>query len=317
MPVGQYWSVSTQGGNWAVPKLSEHLRHVAQPEFRFRQFTNIREELGKKAGDTWYFDKAGNVATQGGTLVETDTIPETQFVTNQGTGSVTEYGNSVPFTFKLNQLGQFQLEPTVEKKLKDDQVKVLESACAAEYVKTELIAVCSATNGVAFTTNGTATASATSNLTAFNVRAIVDYMRKKLIPFYDSRSYVCIASITAMSGMHADTATGGWVDISKYSPQYAKALFDGEVGNFYRTRFVEETGYLSNTIGSSSLYGQAVFIGGDAVEECVVVPEEIRVKIPSDYGRSLGLAWYGLMGFKIIWDFDTDGEQHIVYVTSA
>ena len=89
---GQVYVTSTLGGNWSQPYLSDRLRHIAQPMFRFRQFTDVKEAIGKNRGDTWYFDKAGNVATQGGTLVETSTIPETQFVTNQGTGSITEYG---------------------------------------------------------------------------------------------------------------------------------------------------------------------------------------------------------------------------------
>ena len=91
----QLYSVSTLGGNWAVPRLTEELRHVAQPSFRLRQFIDAREAQGRGRGDTFYFDKAGNVETQGGTLVETSTVPETQFVTNQGTCVVTEYGNSI------------------------------------------------------------------------------------------------------------------------------------------------------------------------------------------------------------------------------
>jgi N4-gp56 family major capsid protein len=184
-------------------------------------------------------------------------------------------------------------------------------------VKTDYIAVCSATNSVVFTTNGTATATATANLTAANVRSVVDYMKKKLIPKYDGRNYVCIASVASLSGMHSDTGAGGWVDVSKYTANFAQNIFNGEVGNYYMTRFVEETGYLSNTIGSGSVYGQSLFFGSDIVYEAVAVPEEIRVKIPQDFGRDQGLAWYALLGFKLVWSYPTDGEQHIVYVTSA
>jgi N4-gp56 family major capsid protein len=257
-----------------------------------------------------------NVATQGGTLVETNTIPETNFITNQGTGQIFEYGNSIPFTQKLMNLAQFQLEPVTEQKLRDDMVKVLESACMGQYVLTDFIAVCSATNSVVITTNGTASATASANLTAANTRSIVDFMKKKLIPKYDGRNYVCIASVAALSGMHSDTGTGGWVDVSKYTVQFSTNIFNGEVGNYYMTRFVEETGYLSNTVGSGSVQGQALFFGSDIVYEAVAVPEEIRVKIPTDFGRDQGLAWYALLGFKIVWSFSTDSEQHIVYVTS-
>lgn len=100
-------------------------------------------------------------------------------------------------------------------KLRDDQVKVLESAAGTQFVATQFIAVASATNSVIFTTNGTATATATADLTLANVRSVVDFMLKKFIPMYDGQNYVCVASVSALSGLHADTGTGGWQDINK------------------------------------------------------------------------------------------------------
>lgn len=314
---GQVYSVSSLGGVMSQPYLSQKLRSKSQPLFRFRQFVDAKEAIGKNRGDTFLFDKTQNVQTQGGVLIETNTIPETQFVTNQGTCVITEFGNAVPFTQKLENMAQFQIEPLTEQKLRDDMVKVLESAAGAQYVATEFIAVQSATNSVVITTNGTATATASANLTAANTRSIVDFMAKNLVPKYDGRNYVCIAGVTALSGMYSDTAAGGWVDVSKYTVTFAPNIFAGEVGNYYHTRFVEETGYLSNSIGVSSLQGQAIFFGNDQVYEAVAVPEEIRVKIPQDYGRDMGLAWYALLGFKTVWNFTVDGEQHIVFVTSA
>jgi hypothetical protein len=82
------------------------------------------------------------------------------------------------------------------------------------------------------------------------------------------------------------------VDVSKYQVEFAKNIFNGEIGKYYNVRFVEETGYLSNTIGSGSVYGQAIFFGADAVYEAVAIPEELRVKVSVDYGRDQGLAWY-------------------------
>ena len=40
--------------------------------------------------------------------------------------------------------------------------------------------------------------------------------------------------------------------------------------------------------------------GEDTVMEGVVVPEEIRAKIPTDYGRSKGVAYYALMGWGLV-----------------
>lgn len=243
---------------------------------------------------------------------------QTNFSVGQGTGVVVEYANSVPYTGKLEALGQIMIEPAVEQSLRDDMVKALESAAGAQYVATEFIAVAVGTSSVAITTNGTATATATADITGFNTRAIVDFMKKKLIPKYDGQSYICIASTSALSGMFSDTAAGGWVDVSKYTVDFAKNIFNGEIGKYYNVRFVEETGYFSNTIGNGSSHGGAVFFGADAVYEAVTVPEEIRVKVSVDYGRDQGLAWYFLGGWKIVWSFTgTPAEQHIVYLTSA
>lgn len=315
---GQQYSTNSLGGYLSQPYLTQRLRAQAQPQFRFRQFVDVKEAVGKNRGDTWLFDKRGNVSTQGTVLSETNTVPQTNFSVGQGTGVVVEYANSIPYTGKLEALGQIMIEPAVEQALRDDMVKALESAAGAQYVLTDFVAVCSATNNVVITTNSVATATATADLTAFNTRAIVDFMKKKLIPKYDGMSYICIASTSALSGMFADTAAGGWVDVSKYQVEFAKNIFNGEIGKYYNTRFVEETGYFSNTIGSGSTHGAAVFFGADSVYEAVTIPEEIRVKVSVDFGRDQALAWYFLGGWKMVWSFaGTPAEQHIVYVTSA
>ena len=67
--MGQLYATSTLGGNWTAPYLSQRIRHASQPMFRLRQLVDVQENIGKGRGDSWYFDKVGNVATQGGTLV--------------------------------------------------------------------------------------------------------------------------------------------------------------------------------------------------------------------------------------------------------
>jgi hypothetical protein len=36
------------------------------------------------------------------------------------------------------------------------------------------------------------------------------------------------------------------------------------------------------------------------VAEGIAIPEEMRAKIPTDFGRSKGVAWYALLGFGIV-----------------
>jgi len=52
--------------------------------------------------------------------------------------------------------------------------------------------------------------------------------------------------------------------------------------------------------------GGAWRFGADTVAEGIAIPEEIRGKIPGDYGRSRGIAWYALLGFGLV---HTDASQ--------
>lgn len=314
---GQVYAVNTLGGNWTVPYLTDNLRHAAQPYFFFRQFLDVHEAIGKKRGDTFHWDLAGNVVTQGGTLTETSTIPETEFNTQQGTATVGEYGNSVPFTFKLDAMGQFELPSTVEMRLRDDMTKVLESAAGAKFTAGDIVGVCVTTGSFAITTNGTATETATADLTTYNVKQAVDFFKKANTPKYDGRNYVLIGSVQLLRGLRDDTGTGGWVNISQYTDSHVANLFSGEIGEYYNVRFVEETGYLSNIVGNSTAHGQGVLFGADNIIEAVAEPEHIRVKNSQDYGRDLGLAWYAILGFERVWDYSRDGEEHVMFITSA
>ena len=313
--MSQLWVTSSLGGYLTNNRLSRQLRTLAQPLMKFRQFVAVKEAMGKGKGDTVYFEKLGNVQTQGGTLVETNTMPSTFIVIKTDSMKVNEYGNSIPYTGKLEALSEFSINNIATVALRNDQRKVLDSAAAAQFVASDMKYVCSGTATYAITSNGAATATAGSasghgNLNMYHVKNIVDKMKTLRIPRYDGENYVCIASVTAIRGVKDDS---GWINAQLYNKRHT--LFNGEIGKIYSVRFVEETDYLSDTM--NSIYGESVFFGADAVAEAVAIPEEIRAKVPTDFGRSQGVAWYGILGFKKIWDYSTDGESHIIHCTSA
>ena len=83
-------------------------------------------------------------------------------------------------------------------------------------------------------------------------------------------------------------------------------IFNGEIGRYESVRFVEQTfipkGGAANATSydpwggvaqpwTNGLSSWAAFMGSDTVTEAVCVPEEVRAKIPGDYGRSRGIAW--------------------------
>ncbi len=306
----QIWAVNSLGGYFSNDQLSKQLRHRAQPMMKFRQFVDAEKMVGKNRGDKVLYDKISNISTAGGTLNETETIPKRNYTISQGSLSVNEYGNSIPYTLKAKTLAEMSVPDTVKTVLRNDMAKVLDSAAATQFAAADYLAVASDTATTVFTSDSSVAITASANMSDKNVRDVIDKMKTLNLPRYDGNNYVCIASTNSIRGLFdffEAKAVNTTMDPS----------FSGEVGRYYGCRFVEETSFLSNTIGNGSVLGEAIFFGSDAVREGIVIPENIRIDIPKDYGRDNGVAWYYLGGFQKTWDFTTDSETRIIKLTSA
>jgi len=318
----QLWVTNTLGGYMGCPKLSRELRHAAEPLMRFRQFCRIKEEFGKNKNDTIYFDKISKISTAGGTLVETDTMPRHNYTVVRGTAVITEFGNAIPFTGKLEALAEFDVDNATTKVLRNDEASTLDNAVADEFQTSLAKYICVKTNSYNLTTLGTAGGTATANLNDYHIKNIVDQLKKWDVQPYDNQGhYICIASVDALRGLRDDT---NFINALRYGKP--ENLFTGEIGMYGGVRFIEETNALSNSIAASG-YGEAVVFGDDAVLEAIAIPEEVRYDIPKDFGRDKAIAWYGLLGFQIVWCGTGSGEggvstakgfvPHIIHVTSA
>ena len=310
---GQIWVTDTVGGFLGNVKLSKQLRFAAQPLQKFRQFCQVKGALGKNRNDTLVFDKVRNIETEGGTLVETDTIPESEFTIGQGTLTITEYGNSIPFSGKLDALAEFDVDNAVTVSLRNDMAKVLDKACATQFLLAEekYLAVATTSFVVETVTTGlptNMTETATTDLNEFHVRNIVSILEINNVPRYDGKDYICIGSILALKSL---TDAPDWVNANLYGDP--EKLFSGEVGRFYGVRFIKENHILSNTMGTDANRGEAIFFGADACMEGMAIAEELRAKVPTDFGRSQAVAWYALLGYRKIWDLGNDAEPHIVH----
>ena len=69
-------------------------------------------------------------------------------------------------------------------------------------------------------------------------------------------------------------------------------IFVGEMGRWFKTRFIEENNYFAGTLGTTSYSAPGVVFGDDPVVEGVAVPGEIRSKIP---GRLRAVERVGLV----------------------
>ena len=312
----QIFATNSLGGFLTNNQLSAQVRYKAQTMQKFRQFCDIMSEAGTNRGSKVFFDKISNISTGGGTLVETDTIPKRNYTILQGTLTMTEYGNSIPFTQKVKTLADIQVPDTIRQVLMNDMKVVLDSAAATQFMTNDYIATITNTATTTFGSSGTKVATAGANMSDKNVRDIVDQMKKILVPTRSNDGlYACVASTNSIRGLY---------DFFEAKAQLTTMdpLYIGEVGRYYGCRFVEETNYLSNTDGSNGLYGEACFFGADAVREGIAIPEEIRIGIPTDFGRDQAIAWYALLGFQAPWSYSgvlngqADAQTRIITVDS-
>lgn len=332
---GQVWLTNSLGGYMWSPNLSQVLRMAVQPMVKFRQFADIKDAAvqGKNKGDTFHWNVYSDVATRGTTLTEGTAIPTTNYTIQQGTMTITEYGNSVPYTGKLDDLSLQPVKEIVNKVLKNDAKKAFDIAAFNQFNATPLRVVPTAgtaTDSVTLTTNGTATATNAVAMGAAHVKAIVDLMKERNIPAYVGDDYGSVSHPGTFRPFKNDLE-----QLHKYTPEGFGMILNGEIGRYENCRFVEQTnipkGGAADTLSfnpqtdtadpwNNGLSSWAFFFGADTVAEGIVVPEEMRGKIPGDYGRDKGIAWYYMGGFGLVhprYDADNSKNARIVKWDSA
>jgi N4-gp56 family major capsid protein len=303
---GQLWVTNSLGGYMYADQLSEVMRLSVQPLVKFRQFCDGKDatEKGLHKGQLFHWDVYSDIATQGGVLVETTTMPESNFTITQGTLTITEQGNSIPYSGKLDNLSKQPITEAINKVLKHDAKKAFDIAAHTQFDATPLRVVGGTAGSISLTTNGTATATNSIALGAAHVKTIVDTMKERNVPPYSMDDYFCMAHPTTLRTFKNDLE-----DIHKYVGEGLQMIMNGEVGRYESTRFVEQTFIPKGGAADSGTFNPATntgdpwdnalsswafFFGEDTCAEAMAIPEEIRGKIPGDYGRSKGVAWYYL-----------------------
>lgn len=288
---GQVWTPDSLGGYMYSEELSDVIRTALQPMSRFQQHCDASDftDKGYGKGDLFTWNIYSDVATQGGELAENQKMPESNFTITQGSGTVKEYGNSVPFSGKLDDLSKQPVKQIIHKALKNDANKAFEAAAYAQFKATPLTVNPDSGNSntlIAIGTTGTGT-EATVAMQKAHVKQTMDAMKERNIPTYSDGNYRCIGKPTAFRTFKDELEA-----VHSYVPEGFRSILNGEVGRSYDgCRFFEQT--VINT-------KECFFFGEDTVIEAIVCPPEIRGKVPTDYGRDKGIAWYALEGFSLV-----------------
>lgn len=305
---GQVWATDAAGGYMYSGELSSVLRNALQPMTRFVNHCDADDQTDKglHAGDAFQWNVYSDVSTQGGRLDENQRMPETGFTISQKSGVIYEFGNSVPYSGFLDDMSAHPVKQIVHKALKNDATKAFESEAHLQFAATKLtVAPTGGNSATAITLEETGTTTVTNNLAMNNVhvKLISDEMKERNIPVYSDGNYRCIGRPKTFRDFKDDLEA-----IHSYVDSGFQMILNGEVGRSYEgIRFFEQT-TVANQDWTNSLSDQAFFFGEDTVIEAIVCPPEIRGKLPGDFGRDKGVAWYAEEGFKIVHDVAADSR---------
>ena len=260
--------------------------------------------VGRQAESNSVWNVYHDVANQGWKIQETNTVPETQFRVTQGTLTIDEYANSVPYTGKLDNFSKHPVTEIINKALKNDAKKTFDIAAYKQFDQTPLKVAPTggtSTDSVVVTTNGTTTQTNNVALGKEHIKAIVDEAKERNIPPYMGDDYFALSHPTTYREFKNDLES-----IHQHTEEGFGMVMNGEIGRYESTRFVEQTNIPKGGAEDSTTFDPVTdtpdawdngksswmfLFGEDTVAEAIVIPEEIRGKIPEDYGRSRGIAW--------------------------
>lgn len=292
---GQVWETAAAGGYMYSGELSDVLRNALQPMTRFLQHCDADDftDKGLHAGDAFQWNVYSDVATQGGKIDENERMPETGFTITQGSGTIFEFGNSVPYSGLLDNNSRHPVKQIIHKALKNDCVKAFETEAHEQFEASPLTATATSSTAITFTTNGTHSGATTGNLLNAHIKLISDQMKDRNMPVYSDGNYRSLLRPSTLRAFKDELES-----LHQHVPEGFGKLLNGEVGRHWEgIRFFEHT-FIADKGWSFS--DQAFFFGDDTVIEAIVCPPEIRGKLPGDYGRDKGIAWYAEEGFKLV-----------------
>lgn len=295
--------------------ISDILRTVLQPLAKFRQFAEPTEaDKPYNSGDTFYWNIYGDTAAPAETLDEQQPIPETDFTITQSSLTINEAGIQVAYTAKSETLARHEVVTIIEKALSNNARKWFDASAFTQFNATPLVVqAASGTSTTSLTVDTDGVTAVTNNIEfgKEHLNLIDDLMRERNIP-PDPRTggYIATAHPTTFRSLKDDLEA-----THIYTTEGINRVFDGEMGRYSGWTFVEQTNIPKGGAEDSTTFNAftntadpwdnlksswAFFFGGDTVLECMVIPEEVRGKIPTDFGRSKAVAWYYLGGFGLV-----------------
>lgn len=294
-----------------VNELTEAIRIQAQPMKAFAQAATGPDgrALGLGKGSTVQYVFYPDVDTQGGELDENEEFPSTGFTPAQVSYTVTEYGNSIKHTGKLEDLSRLGIKDVHMQALLNDWHKLENTQVRTQAITTDWqISLDATLSDTEFVTNGTLTHTTDTDLTVDGMGITKTKAKLNNIPFYDGESYLFITGVEGVDALQTDS---DFTDYIRYDS--GRAALNGELGRIRECRVIEDNHVIAKQTGT---YDEFFLFGADAVGFDVAVPIEIRTEV-KDVGRDFRIAYYCICAWYKIMDQTSHSQEHIIWGNSA
>lgn len=267
----------------------------------------------KQAGETIVIRYAKELAAKGtSTLSRGTPIPQTTIQVGSYTVGLDEYGQQVIWYGYFDDVYQdADVQRLVVERLGHDYARSMNDLIKGQYDTfgqgngTRLIVQAAGSVYVGTATDGGKASLSGAALGTYHLLAARDYLAKNNVPKFADGYYHFIGHPQAFTGLKE---AGYLVKAAQYSPgQYQTDIIArAEIGRGFGFKFYEDNACGAGLGGSNAT---SYAFGGPCVAMGVGNPMEIRFEqdIGQDYGRAHGAAWYGVYGFKNIWQKEPYG----------
>ncbi len=310
----QSWTFDAPSGVYKSHALSQRILEASIANTQFMAYVDSIEGYGKGKGETVTIPRFSNMTQPSSSRIgEFDDIPEDRVPQSVKAVTVSEFGRSIPYSSFNRDLSPLDIEAALRRALEKQMRLTLDSEAATAFKSTLTKYIPTGIAAGNFDTDGTPTNTAGSNLNYFHLEAIRDYAVDTL---HMDMDFTLLASTKAVRGLKQDPQFIEW-----NAPQNREAKVKGEVGIIEGVKVIEinNTAALSNSKGTNGVLGEAIFFSGNPVSMAVVKQPELMVAKLDPYGRTFGIAWYGILEWVATWAADSAsaGEADIIHITSA
>jgi N4-gp56 family major capsid protein len=314
----QTWAQDTPSGPYRNHFLSEQLYEASFEKAEVIQWVEPVEGFGKKKGDTVnLFTMTGPPEpASDGVLQENVRIPETPVGISGTSFLIKEFGEAVAWTNIWDDFSKYDLPAFVKKRLREVMRLTLDVTAGKAFKSASITFTPTAAGTVTIDTTGTPSVAAAWAVGITHLQLARDYLYGTLkAPYFgEGDAYIGIFNWAATRSIRIDTLFKEW-----YVQGHPEKLQRGEIGIVENIRIIETNHdtVLQSVVNAGQTIGQGLVFGDEAVAFAEAQTPELRLKIADDYGRQLGCAWYGQLGFGQFHPVANPREARILRFTGS